>query len=273
MAKVSERDRYEYGICINRDMDGKPCPKYVCKEVQKIRKSQDLICDVCKEPLRKVPPPSSSPAWGIIIGIAVAAIIVVGLGAYMLFFKDSNNENGKLPQPDAVYTVSFNSDGGSEVASQTVKNGEKATKPANPTKRDHDFDEWFSDSEFTNQWNFETEVTRNITLYAKWNQKLEDDKPLTGKGTKIYSFGKYDGDLVNGRPHGQGTMSYTCKVQIAKMARTTYYAVRGDILQGVWYNGDIEHGDLRGSDNQQKANIRNGRRPSLYNLADDKCEP
>jgi len=294
MAKASERDRYEYGVCINRDIEGKPCPKCASKEVQKIRKSQDFICDECKEPLRRVPPPKPKPPWGIIIGIIVAAIIVCGFGAYMLFFKDCNG-NGKVsdsvtktvhpvaesdtgktepPVVPPLFTVNFNSNGGSDVASQTVKKGEKATRPANPTKTGNKFEGWFTDSELTSEWKFETEVTKNITLYAKWTGG-SDPPPPCGK-TKDYSTGKYEGALVqiggNCIPHGQGTMTYKCRVQIAKMARTDYFAEKGYIFQGTWYNGDIEQGTLRDGNNNIIATISNGRRQSPYNLANDKCQ-
>ena len=38
MARPSERDRYKYGICTNRDKNGEgtPCPKCESKEVQKV---------------------------------------------------------------------------------------------------------------------------------------------------------------------------------------------------------------------------------------------
>ena len=101
------------------------------------------------------------------------------------------------------------------------------------------------------------------------------EKPTTSTGparkTITYSFGKYEGETVNGIPQGQGTMTYTCNVQIAKMARTKYCAEKGDIFVGSWYNGDIEHGELRSSDNVLKASISNGRRPNAYNLSNDKC--
>ena len=59
MARPSERDRYKYGICTNRDKNGEgtPCPKCESKEVQKVRAGQDFVCEECKEPLRMVPPP------------------------------------------------------------------------------------------------------------------------------------------------------------------------------------------------------------------------
>lgn len=67
-----------------------------------------------------------------------------------------------------TYTVTFNSNGGSEVAAQTVEEGETATEPADPTKDGYTFVGWCSDEELTTEYNFSTAVTADITLYAEW---------------------------------------------------------------------------------------------------------
>lgn len=72
------------------------------------------------------------------------------------------------PEPTTTYTVTFDSNGGSAVASQTVTSGETATEPVDPTKSGYDFDAWYSDNQFTTEYNFATPVTADITLYAKW---------------------------------------------------------------------------------------------------------
>ncbi|MBE6537427.1 MAG: hypothetical protein E7673_05685 [Ruminococcaceae bacterium] len=64
------------------------------------------------------------------------------------------------------YTVTFDSDGGSEVASQTVESGEKATKPADPVKDRYTFLGWFVGGE---KYDFEKPVTSDLTLTAKWS--------------------------------------------------------------------------------------------------------
>ena len=63
------------------------------------------------------------------------------------------------------YTVTFNSNGGSNVASQTVNYNGTATQPSNPTKTGHTFKEWQLNG---NKYNFSTPVTGNITLTATW---------------------------------------------------------------------------------------------------------
>ena len=69
-----------------------------------------------------------------------------------------------------TFTVSFNSNGGTEVAAITkVIDGAKITEPQQPTKDDFVFDGWYKDSDLTQEWDFETDTVKsNITLYAKW---------------------------------------------------------------------------------------------------------
>jgi len=89
-----------------------------------------------------------------------------------------------------------------------------------------------------------------------------------------YPFGRYEGRVVNGIPEGHGgTMTYTCRVQIAKReGGRTYYAEKGDYFTGKWHNGDIEFGNLFDSNGIQKFNINVGRRPNPYDLRNDRCE-
>ena len=73
--------------------------------------------------------------------------------------------------PVPTYTVTFDSNGGSTVETQTVNSGGIATRPAtNPTKEGFVFVNWYSDSALTTVYSFATTVTANITLYAKWLQ-------------------------------------------------------------------------------------------------------
>jgi len=94
----------------------------------------------------------------------------------------------------------------------------------------------------------------------------------TGIRTKQYPFGRYEGNLVNSIPNGQGTMYYTCRIQIAKHGSKTYYAENGDIFAGTWGNGDIVTGKLFDRNNNQKATILAGKRPNPYDINNDRCE-
>ena len=78
-----------------------------------------------------------------------------------------NKEQGDTPivTPTEKYTVTFNSNGGSSVASQQVTSGSYVSKPTNPSKTGHTFVEWQLNGQ---KFNFSTPITSNITLTAIW---------------------------------------------------------------------------------------------------------
>mgnify|MGYP005754905211 CR=1 FL=1 len=63
-----------------------------------------------------------------------------------------------------AYTVTFQSEGGSEVASQ-IRANTPADQPADPTKEGYTFIGWYNGE---SEWNFETPVATDLTLTAKW---------------------------------------------------------------------------------------------------------
>ena len=75
---------------------------------------------------------------------------------------------GKANGTPVVYTITFNSNDGTSVASQNVNAGEKLTEPSTPTKEGFTFDGWYEDSTFSKKFDFNTPITDNMTLYAKW---------------------------------------------------------------------------------------------------------
>lgn len=71
---------------------------------------------------------------------------------------------------DELFTVKFESDGGSAVNAVTVKSGEKIPEPKSPVKatleKQYAFKGWYYQNK---KWDFENDVvTENIVLTAKW---------------------------------------------------------------------------------------------------------
>lgn len=64
-----------------------------------------------------------------------------------------------------LFKVTFDSDGGSSVATQYVIEGEKAIEPDDPTKEDYTFIGWHLG---TSEYDFDTEVTSHLSLKAVW---------------------------------------------------------------------------------------------------------
>ena len=157
--------------------------------------------------------------------------------------------------PSKWATVTFNSNGGSTVASQTVKSSATATKPTNPTRSGYTFAGWYTDNEkFTTKYDFATPVTKNITLYAKWNTnyvpyyppvpptvKIEDDDALGLNTTDHFAYivGYGNGEV---RPQNNITRAevatiffrlLTDDVRDENLTKTNRYS---DVAATAWYN-------------------------------------
>ena len=68
----------------------------------------------------------------------------------------------------AAITLTFNVDGGSSVAAQVIGTGETATEPTAPTKSGNVFRGWFNEVGLTTEFDFDTVLAANKTIYAKW---------------------------------------------------------------------------------------------------------
>lgn len=68
------------------------------------------------------------------------------------------------------YTVTFNTDGGSEVASQQVVEYGAVMQPATSAKENATFTGWFTNPALTIRYNFASNVTSDMTLYAGWRE-------------------------------------------------------------------------------------------------------
>lgn len=123
-----------------------------------------------------------------------------------------------------AYTVTFQSEGGSEVASQ-IRANTPADQPADPTKEGYTFIGWYNGE---SEWDFETPVTADLTLTAKWqlNQYTITFKPENGGqdivikqdyGTAItapanptktgYTFAGWDKTIPTTMPAGDMTIT------------------------------------------------------------------
>lgn len=91
--------------------------------------------------------------------IALLTVIITSCGS---------DDDNKLPEQ---FTVTFDSQGGSNVSPQTVNDGTKIKEPTAPTKDKSIFVGWYKEPNYTNIWKFESDiVVKDITLYAKWQQ-------------------------------------------------------------------------------------------------------
>lgn len=113
------------------------------------------------------------------------------------------------------YTVTFDSDGGTAVASQTLYEGLAATEPGDPTKAGgFTFNYWKLSGE-SSEYDFSTPVTSNITLVADWTApaSLQELIETTPEGGTLTLTSNYNEDAVidksitiNGNGHTIGNL-------------------------------------------------------------------
>lgn len=67
--------------------------------------------------------------------------------------------------------VTFETNGGTQLSSVTYFYGDKITAPkTNPVRSDFMFSGWYADEDFTQEFEFGTEISGDVTIYAKWRQ-------------------------------------------------------------------------------------------------------
>lgn len=120
---------------------------------------------------------------------------------------DGNNDTYELITSDEYKSymedsvnVAFNSNGGSDVVSQSLEYGRMAAEPANPTRNSYSFLGWYTDEACTTEFDFNTPVTSDITLYAKWklNEFTVTFNPIGGTvspTSKSVTYGSAYGTL------------------------------------------------------------------------------
>lgn len=113
------------------------------------------------------------------------------------------------------YTVSFNSNGGSSVNSQSVTYESTASQPSDPTRTGYTFAGWYADAGLTAAYDFATPIgAADVTLYATWTVNsytvTHDDNGSESGSVPADSTHNYGtGVVVPGNPGGLAKTGYT----------------------------------------------------------------
>ncbi|WP_026523133.1 InlB B-repeat-containing protein [Butyrivibrio sp. VCB2001] len=127
----------------------------------------------------------------------------------LLDASDPNNAVLVAEIEDGFWVNFDSNDGGagggaSYIPPQFVKMGQKATRPANPTRGGYVFTDWYTTAECTTKFNFNTSINSATTIFAGWKlgkapftviiqkQNLKDDKDASD-AEKTYD---YDSSMV-----------------------------------------------------------------------------
>ena len=129
------------------------------------------------------------------------------------------------------YTVSFSLGGatGTAPTSQKVQNGGTATKPTtDPTWDDHTFAGWYNGDTL---WNFDTVVTGNMTLTAKWIT----NPTVTVTGGTSLTYGTGGTLTASVSPAGQNyTYQWSCNGNAISGATGSSYTIPADTAVGTY---------------------------------------
>ncbi|MDR2632837.1 MAG: InlB B-repeat-containing protein [Treponema sp.] len=156
--------------------------------------------------------------------MAMAALVSVSL-----FFMGCPSES-----KTETYTVSFDTQGGSEVKAVSVEDGAKITKPADPTKEGQVFGGWYEDKTLETEWDFDEDtVTGNITLYAKWS------------AARTVSFDSKGGSTVSAQTVAEGARITAPSPAPTKDGYTFVGWYKEEALTNVWnFSTDTVTGDI-----------------------------
>jgi uncharacterized repeat protein (TIGR02543 family) len=91
--------------------------------------------------------------------------------------------------------ITFESNGGSYVEPQIIYRDEKISAPQPPSMGNYVFKSWYTDNiSFTAEWNFNDIPEKDITLYAKWQPKNNNQSSVSFNSSD--EFDKYMQSLL-----------------------------------------------------------------------------
>ncbi|WP_227394354.1 InlB B-repeat-containing protein [Jeotgalibacillus aurantiacus] len=84
-----------------------------------------------------------------------------------------------------TYSVTYVSNEGTFVPAETVDYDQTFSEPTSPVKAGHTFVGWYTDEELTTEYDFDTKVSSNLTLYAKWSINTYVVTYVSNDGTSV----------------------------------------------------------------------------------------
>lgn len=134
-----------------------------------------------------------------------------------------------------TFTVTFKSNGGTSVSSQTVDSGGLISKPTDPKRSGYTFQGWFTDDgTFLDAWIFSNDsVTADLTLYAKWTAQSDANGNGNGDGNGDGNGnGSGNGDTTGNKSEGGTTLAQAGVDDLLPLAFTTF-VIAGILSAGM----------------------------------------
>lgn len=165
-----------------------------------------------------------------------------------------------------TYTVKFQTNGGTEIEKVKVNPKDKVAKPTAPVKEGYTFVGWYTDEDCTTAYDFNSEVKKSFTLYAKWAEDVvEWENPFTDVNDShwFYEAVKYANE--EGLFNGMSATEFGPDVSMTRaMLVTVLYRYVGepevtgeskflDVVKGSYYEKAVMWAEANGIVNGMSA--------------------
>ena len=256
--KSNARIQFRYGLCLNTN----GCSKAKAKEVQKISVHKKLVCEECGKDLKECPPPVNWwDKYGKLTVGSVAALAVIGGGTVYFLSAPASAPESVVPEITAVTL-------GDVDPMLWVGTTDTLTVMPTPADAKATYIWSSSDESVATVMNGvvkaigegETTITvkvkgnEDISASAKFFAENYEETPVDepkGKGEETQKpvstpasdkldlgFATYQGDIKNGKPEGNGTMTFKSR-HIIPGSKGDVVAEPGEYAVGTWRNGEV----------------------------------
>ncbi len=140
-------------------------------------------------------------------GVVDGNITITVAGTYDVYLNKNEQiwvDQVNADQTVTYHTVSFDTNGGSEIASIQVEDGKKVSQPADPTKDNYTFDGWYTSSTYETTFDFDAAITGDCTAYAKWTAKSASEEGGETGGDSGGDSGETGGETGGGSGESTG---------------------------------------------------------------------
>ncbi len=160
-----------------------------------------------------------------------------------------------IKEPTPKHTVSFETYGGGTIDSQTLEEGQKATRPTtDPTRVEYNFTNWYADEAMTTLFDFTKPIAEDTVIYAGYTKDVWVDNTVDESKAIIISEVKVK-ETLTGEEKAKETFNeevattYTSnassteiagKINLARTAAEDYITTNGYTNKGVTNTTSVE---------------------------------
>ena len=161
----------------------------------------------------------------------ILGIIIILIAALILFFflQDKEQPHNDIKKDETLseeyITISFDTDGGSNIDSIVIKIGDTISKPDTPTKEGYTFKGWYIDEE---EFDFSNPITEEITLKAKWEENVEENETSANNSNS-------NNTSNNSSNNGSTTNNTITKINLNNNISITEYHINSGNIDCFYY--------------------------------------